>query len=206
MVKEWLRLSEVAKELGIHPSTVRLWADQGKLPVHRTQGGHRRFKRAEVELWMESQEGKEPGEADLIVQNALRRTRWQISEGRLEEESWYQKLDLKARDQYRISGRAMMHGMITYLASESDVAEAEARSLGYEYAARSRRYGLSSTEATRAFLFFRNCLLESMLNVFEAAAVRSPYVWGRMFRRVNAFTDQIMLTLIETLNDNPQNK
>ena len=70
--------------------------------------------------------------------------------------------------------------------------------MGYEYASRGRRCNLSSSEATRALLFFRNLLQESMLNMYEAAAVRSPHAWSNMFRRINAFTDHIMITLLET--------
>jgi excisionase family DNA binding protein len=198
MSKDWLNLSQIADVLGVHPSTVRNWADQGSIPFHRTQGGHRRFRRSEVELWMQSQQANEPNEAQLVVQNALKRTRLQISEGRLEAESWYQKLDDEARDQYRLSGRSMLQGLTAYLSSDGSEAESEARSLGYEYATRGRRYGLSILDATQAFLFFRNTLQDAMLAVYEAAAVRSPYVWSAMFRRINAFTDHIMVTLLET--------
>ncbi|MDD2695289.1 MAG: helix-turn-helix domain-containing protein, partial [Anaerolineales bacterium] len=55
MSSEWLRLSEAAAILGVHPGTVRSWSDKGVLPVHRTRGGHRRYRRAEVELWVQSQ-------------------------------------------------------------------------------------------------------------------------------------------------------
>jgi len=198
MPREWLSLSELAEELGVHPSTVRNWADQGRLPVHRTQGGHRRFRRSDVDLWMQAQQASAPNEATLVVQNALRRTRLKISEGLLEAESWYQKLDQDAREQYRRSGRAMLQGLSVYLSSDGEEADAEARSLGYEYATQGRRYGLSLAEATRAFLFFRNTLLSSMLTVYKAAAVRSPYVWSDMFHKMTEFTDQIMLNLLET--------
>ena len=66
------------------------------------------------------------------------------------------------------------------------------------YASRGRRYGQNSVEATRAFLFFRNLLIESMLSVYEAAAVHSPHAWSSMFRKVNEFTDLILITLLET--------
>lgn len=198
MPGEWLNLSEMAEELGVHPSTVRNWADIGRLPVHRTQGGHRRFKRSEIELWLQSQQATAPNEAQLVIQNALRRTRVQISEGRLKEETWYQKLDDEARRQYRLSGRTMMQGLMAYLASDGDKANAEARAIGYEYASRGRRFNLNMSEAARAFMFFRNTLMDSMLSVYEAASVRSPVVWSNMFRKVNGFTDQIMLTILET--------
>ncbi|HBY06798.1 MAG TPA: hypothetical protein DEH22_03080 [Chloroflexi bacterium] len=198
MPKDWLNLSDTAKILGVHPSTVRNWADQGQLSVHRTKGGHRRFKRSEVELWQQAQRATGPVEAQLVVQNALKLTRFQITEGRLQAENWYQKLDDEARNQYRLSGRNMMQGLMAYLACEGEEAEAEARSLGYEYAARGRRNGLSILDATQAFLFFRSMLFDAMLNVYEAAAVSSSQAWSDMFRKINTFTDIIMITLMET--------
>jgi len=198
MPGEWLNLSEIAKVLGVHPSTVRNWANQGQLPVHRTQGGHRRFKRSEVELWQQSQRAHGSNEVQMVVQNALKLTRFQITEGRLQAEAWYQKLDEEARNQYRLSGRNMMQGLAAYLASAGNEANAEARALGYEYATRGRRYGLSVLDATQAFLFFRNTLFDAMLAVYEAAAVSSSQAWSDMFRKINAFTDGIMVTLMET--------
>jgi excisionase family DNA binding protein len=201
MPAEWLNLSETAKILGVHPSTIRNWADQGKLPVHRTEGGHRRFKRSEIELWQQSQRANGPDDAQMVVQKALKLTRFHITEGHLQAEAWYQKLDEDARMQYRFSGRNMMQGLIAYLSSDGDEAEAEARSLGYEYATRGRRYGLSILDATQAFLFFRNTLLDAMLTVYEAAAVSSSRAWSDMFRKINAFTDRILVTLMDTYRD-----
>lgn len=198
MPGEWLNLSEVSKILGVHPSTVRNWSDRGQLPVHRTQGGHRRYRRGEIELWLQSQRSSAADESHLVVQNALRRTRLQIGEGRLESEDWYQKLDNEAREQYRRSGRGLLQGLLGYLGDEAAGAEAEARSLGYEYASLGWRYGLSYVEASRAFQFFRGLLLDSMLSVFESASVQSPEAWGEMFRKISAFTDQIQITILGT--------
>ena len=46
---ELLPLSAVADALGVSPSTVRRLADQGVLPGTRTGGGHRRFRRSDVQ-------------------------------------------------------------------------------------------------------------------------------------------------------------
>lgn len=198
MALEWLSLSDVAGILGIHPSTVRVWSDKGVLPVHRTQGGHRRYLRSELDLWVQSQRAGGANEAHLVVHNALKNTRFQVSEGRLAAEAWYTKLDDEAREQYRKSGRVLLEGLFSFLASDGKTAAAEAQALGYEYASRGRRYGLSAAEAVHAFLFFRNVLMDSMLAVYEAAAVQSPAAWSGMFRKINEFTDQILIKLLET--------
>lgn len=38
-----LTSSKVADLLGVHPSTVKRWCDEGTLPARRTEGGHRRI-------------------------------------------------------------------------------------------------------------------------------------------------------------------
>jgi excisionase family DNA binding protein len=200
MSDSWLSLKEVAEILGVHTSTARSWADQGRLPVHRTQGGHRRFRREEVELCMRAQQAGEAGDVDAgkVIQSVLARTRMQIVEGRLEHETWYQKLDDDAREQYRRGGRSLLEGLMTFLYSDEGSAKAEARAIGYEYASVGRRCGLNSVDAVNAFLFFRSLLVDSLFSVYEAASIRSPQVWGSMLRKINAFTDQILITLLET--------
>jgi excisionase family DNA binding protein len=198
MANEWLNLSEVAGLLGVHPSTVRSWSDRGHLPAHRTQGGHRRFRRSEIELWIRTHREDGADEGRQVVQTALKSTRLQISEGRLETEGWYQKLDDEARTQYRRSGRALLQGLLDFLSSEGAAAEAEARSLGFEYASRGWRYGLTAAEATRAFLFFRNVLLEAMLSVHAATSLPPSEAWTDIFQKIFLFTDQLQLALLET--------
>lgn len=196
---DWLTLSEVAEWLGVHPSTVRNWADRGHLPSHRTQGGHRRFRRNELDLWAKSQRASaSKAEAAQVVQSALGYTRVQISEGALAKEDWYRKLNTDAREEYARSGRKLMQGLNKFLASEESVGQAEARAMGYDYATLGRRHGLDSIEATRAFLFFRNGLQEALLASYEEAAIRSAEAWGDMARKMDAFTNQVLLSLLET--------
>jgi len=40
---------EAAELFGVHPKTIARWADAGKLTIHRTLGGQRRYVRSEVE-------------------------------------------------------------------------------------------------------------------------------------------------------------
>jgi len=196
--KKWLTLGDVSEVLGIHPSTVRAWADQGILPVYRTRGGHRRFLENEIDLWVQTSRQKQSIEPSHALQDVLKHIRFKIAETKLESESWYQKLNEEARGLYRMSGKIIMQSLASYLSAKGDDAIAEARSLGYEYASRGRRHGLSLIDATRAFLFFRNSLLEAMISIYLDSRVSDTEAWGGMLTRIHAFTDQTMLSLMET--------
>jgi excisionase family DNA binding protein len=197
MTEEWLSLSGAAKLLGVHPSTVRLWSDKGVLPVHRTQGGHRRYKRSEVLIWSQTSQKSREIEPEGMMQEVVRNVRMQISEGRLESESWYQKLDDDARAQYRLSARSLFQGLMTYVATKGEEAESEAYAIGYEYASRARRYNLSYVDAARAFLFFRDALIESIIKVYGDANAPASQT-AEMYARIHRFTDDILISLLQT--------
>ena len=196
--EDWLTLHGAAQLLGVHPGTVRSWADKGQLPVYRTQGGHRRFKRQEVELWASTARDSRGIDPANVMQAALRNIRMRISEGQLAQEGWYRRLDETARSQYRESAQTLFQGLLRYLAAGGEEGQAEARAMGYEYAMRAQRFGLHAADAARAFLFFRGALLNSVIDVYEVANVPSGRAWGDMLRGVTAFTDLILIHLLET--------
>jgi len=197
MADKWLSLKDAAKVLGVHPSTVRLWSNKGILPTHKTQGGHRRYKQVEISLWAESSDRTSGIEPERMMQEVVKTVRLQISEGRLQEESWYQKLDEDARTQYRTSSRSLFHGLMTYIATNGADAETEAYAIGYEYASRAHRYSLSYVDAAKAFLFFRNTLINSVIKVYQEANVPSRQT-AETFSRMYAFTDDILISLLQT--------
>jgi excisionase family DNA binding protein len=199
MTDEWLSLSDAAELLGVHPSTVRLWSDKGMLPVHKTQGGHRRYKRGEILLWAEtnSRSKEEAVEPEGMMNEVVKNVRMQISEGRLEAESWYQKLDDEARTQYRMSSRSLFQGLMNYIATNGEEAASEAYAIGYEYASRARRYSLSYVDAAKAFLFFRDTLVESVSKVYGEANIPAKRATA-MYTKMHTFTDEILISLLET--------
>jgi excisionase family DNA binding protein len=50
---DWLTLGQAAKYLGVAQSTIRKWSDQGRVPAFYTPGGHRRYKRADLDRFLE---------------------------------------------------------------------------------------------------------------------------------------------------------
>lgn len=193
MTDEWLSLSDAAKLLGVHPSTVRLWSDKSILPVHRTAGGHRRYRRADVDLWAEhARHGRVQPEA--LMQSAVRNVRLRIAEGQLEAEAWYQKLDDEARTQYRRSAHLLFQGLMSFLSASTEHAGSEAHAIGFEYASRGHRHNLNYVETAQAFLFFRNVLSES----FVLASREANVPFDQILQRMQTFTDEILVSLLET--------
>lgn len=205
MNEEWLGLAETAEILGVHPNTLRRWGDQGLLPVHRTEGGHRRFRREDIEIWQQSRETNESSDANLVIQCALRHTRFHIEEGDLEVQTWYQKINPQGREKFRKGGKDLLRGLRAYLSNVDAAAEGEAKLVGRNYAYWAFSQGLSSTDATRAFLFFRKMLLDSVLEVYEHVAIRSPKAWAEMFKKINDYTDLILRSMLGTYEDYQQN-
>jgi excisionase family DNA binding protein len=50
---DWLTLGQAAKYLGVAQSTIRKWSDQGRVPAFYTPGGHRRYRRADLDAFLE---------------------------------------------------------------------------------------------------------------------------------------------------------
>jgi len=50
---EWLTLGQAARFLGVAQSTIRKWSDQGRVPAFYTPGGHRRYRRVDLEHFLD---------------------------------------------------------------------------------------------------------------------------------------------------------
>jgi excisionase family DNA binding protein len=66
---EWLTLGQAAKFLGVAQSTIRKWSDQGRVPAFYTPGGHRRYRRRDLELFVDRSgpAGRPGGPLVLVV-------------------------------------------------------------------------------------------------------------------------------------------
>lgn len=49
---DWLTLGQAAKYLGVAQSTIRKWSDQGRVPAFYTPGGHRRYRRGDLDAFL----------------------------------------------------------------------------------------------------------------------------------------------------------
>ena len=64
---DWLTLGQAAKFLGVAQSTIRKWSDVGRVPAFYTPGGHRRYKRADLESFLERSGPGKPARGPLVL-------------------------------------------------------------------------------------------------------------------------------------------
>ncbi|HET7856175.1 MAG TPA: response regulator [Gaiellaceae bacterium] len=57
---DWLTLGQAAKYLGVAQSTIRKWSDGGRLPAFYTPGGHRRYRRSDLDAFLAQSGGGAP--------------------------------------------------------------------------------------------------------------------------------------------------
>jgi excisionase family DNA binding protein len=70
---DWLTLGQAAKFLGVAQSTIRKWSDQGRVPAFYTPGGHRRYRRRDLEAFVDrSGPGRGNGPLVLVVDDDAR--------------------------------------------------------------------------------------------------------------------------------------
>jgi excisionase family DNA binding protein len=192
----YLSLREASALLGVHPSTLRRWADAGELPVTVTPGGHRRFARADLLRFTADRQRLRvlPGSERAWAQQALVRTRSALSHAGTPH--WQAALSDEVRAQQRLIGQRLMGIVLRYVAAddEDDLALSEARQVGAEYAASARSLGMPLTDALEATLFFRDALVEAAADLPEHLPIR-PGSNSRLLRRINRVLNSVQLAI-----------
>jgi excisionase family DNA binding protein len=204
--EEWLSLREAADLLGMHPATVRLWADRDEIPSRRTSGGHRRFRRADVEARLRQEiQPKPDSAARLLVQSVLGRIRFAFTDGTLNTFPWYQHFDVAARDGYRQLGRQLLDLLLrTFNSTDKEELTHEIVTLGRAYGTITRQSHVPVADAVRAFLYFRTLVDEGVLQLVEVRGVHSQDIpWIESLYQIQAITNELLPALIEgALNQN----
>ncbi len=144
--------------LGVNESTLRHWADSGRLRTFRTPGGHRRFSAQDIEGFI--------GEsaATAVPEGALSRMRRRLNRRRAGAPEIGGNFDEAARGRLRVLGRRMVALASDWAAGARPRPELseEARYLGGEYGRELAAGGVGPRDAVAAFIFFRNTLLDSL--------------------------------------------
>ncbi len=158
--ERWLTLGQASRLLGVHRSTLRRWADDGRIDCRRTAGGHRRFDRRLLEARIgASDAGAEPSSGSDAPGG-----------GELPTPAWQEQIrDAGQVDQLREMGQRLSGIVLQYLSKrdQDDRRLAEARALGHDYARHAQRAGMDRVEAVEAFLYYRAGSLRMLMNEAE---------------------------------------
>ena len=194
----WLSIGEAAERLGIHPSTLRRWADDGDIPFMITPGGHRRFSAEEIDRFKDERHRLRvvAGMEKIWAEHALTRARAEVvnqKEGEL-----LLPFDEQEREHKRRLGRRMMGLLLQYVSvgEGGDGILEEARSIGREHAENALNLGLPVSDALRVSMFFRDAVLEAALDLPEKAHVHTGANID-LVRRINTLLNVVQLAITE---------
>lgn len=199
--KTWLSLGEASRMLGVHTSTLRRWADQGQVPVYLTPGGHRRFTAADIHRFAEARRQLRPQAHidQLWADQALTRTRQELTVH--PDQPWIRVFSEPEREQKRAMGQRLLGLILRFVSTDNELEGQtiidQARTIGYEYAANTLETGLSVTQALEAAMFFRDTMVEVVIQLPEVAVVR-PEANTRLLRRITRLLNTVQLAIAET--------
>jgi excisionase family DNA binding protein len=161
----WLSLAEASRLLGVHFTTLRRWADAGSAPHFRTPGGHRRFRKADLEQWMGRTEstGLVPAH-DVLVRSAVGFARHEMSQQQISREPWHAAFVEEERRAMGETGRALFGLAIRYVMRTRGRERVlqEGQRIGQYYGQQCAQRGVPLADTARAFIFFRRVLLDAV--------------------------------------------
>ncbi len=196
---EWLTLSEAARVIGVHPTTLRRWADQGDIPVRVTPGGHRRFLRSELLAHLER--GQQTASAQehagqAWVNFALVETRQRLVQH--PAPAWIAAFDPQRRDEKRELGRRLMSLIMQHISAPDNDRQLliEAKSIAARYAHNCIEAGLSAAEGLEATAFFRDAMTEVALQMPHVAELGND-AQMRLLRKLNQVFNVVQVSFVE---------
>ena len=198
--KNWLEIAEAAEILGAHPSTLRRWADSGKVPCSRTLSGRRRFERSAIEhARTEMQLISAHPATEQIETRTLDFTRQHAKDLSSWQQGWFTRLSEEQMLIFRYSGQRLLGLLMQYI-SRNDNAETfldEAKRIAKDYGKIFFKVGLSVSQTVETFLFFRRSILESV-QATAGIGGHNDQDGLRIFLRTSDFFDALLVVTIES--------
>jgi excisionase family DNA binding protein len=187
--------------LGVHPSTLRQWTDQGRLRAFLTPGGHRRYREADLRAFC-AQPPRGSLSRSLAAVVLTVQPRCGLSGSAANEAyAWLHGCDESRRQRPRLLGGALTRLLARYLTAEPDEAEQclrQAREDAAEYGALAVELGLSPAAAIEAFTVCRAPIVEAAQHwAGEVKAGDREAV--STLARVSRFFDATLLSMVRAL-------
>lgn len=190
----WLSLTEAAKFLGIHASTLRRWCDKGVIPAVRTKGGHRRFEKVTLEEYLREQNSS--SNSDVKPEIA------QLPEPLTPVErlpAWQQTFQGQNLDGIRQLGQRLLGLMLQYITRQNEDERflAEGRNIGRVYGKETGQASLAMLDMVEAFLFFRSRFTTMAIQLPTFPREGDDAEMRRLHGRLDRFMNEVLLGAIE---------
>jgi excisionase family DNA binding protein len=196
----WLSISEAAKHLGVHISTLRRWSDQGLIAYVRTPGGKRKFQKEALVAFVDQYRSPvtESNALTVFQDQAISRTRDELHSLGVYQTPWYIQMTEEQRLLMRSSGSRLVALMLHYSASSdtSEVFMEEARRITREYGRVCRMLGVDLTHCVQTFLLFRQPIL-SAIHETGALSSKNDQQSFQLFEKLNRFLDETLVAMID---------
>lgn len=197
----WLSLSEASELLGVHFTTLRRWADAGSVPCFRTPGGHRRFRKDDLENWIEGAQSAALVPAqDALVLSAVGFARQEMAEQGIDGELWHVAFSgSEDRRAMAENGRSLFGLAIRYVtrARGRERLLREGQRIGRYYGQLCAERSVPLVETARAFIFFRRSLIQAV-GPAQAGMGQFDAEDARIQRNLNYYLDDVLCACLES--------
>ncbi len=155
---DWIALGEASRLLGISEGTLRRWADEGRVSVFTTPGGHRRFSRHVLRSLLPAARAHRPPLSALGA-SPDRISRAYRGRARALPPAWLLRLPEADVATLRERGRQIVERLLAHLDAPDDAEASEqlrrACELSAAYGEAAAERGATLTDAIETFLHFR---------------------------------------------------
>lgn len=198
----WLSIGEACAFLGVDQSTLRRWTDDGRVPVFKTPGGHRRYAREDLRALVAGNPRK-TAKSRVSRQELTSRTLSAYQDDFLKaarEQKWFRAFGATSQEEHRQIGRRLVDLAIRYAATSGLPEERlelldEGREIGAHYGVSSARAGLSTSETIEVFLYFRYPVVKALLEVIEKERLPARRA-SRLFIGIDDFIDEVLVAMM----------
>jgi len=184
----WLTLGEAAEFLGVDVTTLRGWADAGKVRIFRTPGGHRRFDLGDLDALVQENAPTAAALSGTAAGRTMAPRQW------LATRSWYDGIPQSSRVRVRGYCAELMQIVASYIAGRPARPRhfAAARRAGAALGRTVAAWGITPAQSTEVFLRFKMHVTEVLAASREGGSDRV-----RSMRDADAFLGSALQSMME---------
>lgn len=193
---DWVSLGRACRILGVNESTLRRWADAGRLRSFRTPGGHRRFSGEDLRRLLAGGPYGDGGRYQSLRTLVADRIHRHLA--RHDDLPWHQRMGEDGRARMRALGRELVVLVTECLERPGGRPRrrGKARRIGREYGQALAELGVPLREAIGGYAFFRGSLEQTAKQLAQRQRLSTEEAVA-VWEQVAALADEVLVALTE---------